>query len=234
VDGSTNTVNFTLKPGGGSIQGQVVDGSGAGIPSAFVQIWEITGLGSTGTDDGAYTQINADASGNFTTTSTQDGGLPTGTVRVSATANGISGFNYSVPVTSGQVTPNVLVTINTGTGIGANITGKVTDENGNPLANAVVLTDGTGYQQTFTNGSGNYTFSHIGAGSVHLRAQIAGNPTQITSIMPLPTAEAIRLILPSSQAGVPFRGRLSMVQALGFQMPLSRSGNNWDWVFRHR
>ena len=160
ASGQTHTANFTLKPGGASISGQVRDDKGKGLAGVFVQVWENTGMGPDGADNGAYTQTTTDKDGYFTTSATIDGGLPSGSVRVRATDNGISGWNYAVPVTAGEETSNVLISLVSGT---ASISGHIQDGvTGLAVSGAEVVADnGIIMAGALTGADGNYLISGL-------------------------------------------------------------------------
>ncbi len=174
--GGNYTVNFTIRPGGGSISGRALNASNNGIPNAYIQIWENTGIGASGSENGAYAETHADANGYFTTNPTIDGGLPTGTMKVRITdGSGMTAWNYSVHVNAGQVTPNINIVVISGNG---SITGLISAGTGSILPGAIVVVDnGVGQAGGTSNSNGDYVASGLPAGGYNVVVSKLGYAT---------------------------------------------------------
>lgn len=168
-------VNFTLRPGGGTISGRVVDGSGVGIAGATINVFEQT---AQGFDNGAWATTTTDSDGFYQTSATDapGPGLPTGTYTVKASKDGYPDTLVSdVPVTSGMDTQvNLILTSGSGS-----ISGTVTSEaDGSPIAGAEVYVDNGSVQQTvFTDGAGQYLAGNLPDGGYNVVVSKAGYAT---------------------------------------------------------
>jgi large repetitive protein len=165
-------VNFTLRPGGGTISGRVINASNAGISNATVDVWENTGVGADGVNNGAWVQTTSDANGYFTTSPTYSGGLPTGSMRVRA-YSGVSGWNYSVAAFAGQQTSGVQIGVNLGTG---SITGRITDKTSHAGINGVQVVADNGLVMAGANTdiNGNYLITGLPSSSYNVVANKTG------------------------------------------------------------
>jgi hypothetical protein len=161
-------LTLSLAAGTGTLTGQLVDPTGAGIGGAIVTVGGMTNPPTTSTlTDGAV--------GSFTLSGLSAGGGLT----LSFTHPGFA--EATVPVQLGGTTP-LTVTMSPSQG---RITGRVTGANGAPIAGATITaTDGQHrWPVTSTAGSpgtpaGGYVISQLPAGPFTVSAVVADGPTQ--------------------------------------------------------
>ena len=184
--GETTKISMQVEPGG--ISGRVTDVDGAGIdglqirafernddvwsPRFFEKIITIEPNGDysfVGLDTGQY-RICFSAP-NFITECYDDSAQPLGQSDIGpAIDNG-----QDVEVEFGEITPNINATL---TRISSSISGRVTDEAGNPLGEIEVgYLDGGEFFEfaTYTNSDGRYEISGLSAGSYVLGFNISGS-----------------------------------------------------------
>lgn len=118
----TENINFILKRGG-SISGQVLDEQKQPVENAQVYVYDL--------DNSSYYYCYTDDNGNYIIQS-----LPSGTYKVNVNANGWIRQKYSNSVE--VVVPNDTSNINFVLLRGGSISGRVVDNNGNPISNATV------------------------------------------------------------------------------------------------
>lgn len=179
--GTSNTVaTLQLAPNNpGTITGSIIDNTGKGIAGA-----EVTAAGLSVTTDanGAYTFMN----------------VPQGSTAITASANGFQSATETVNVAAGATTVAPVMTLLSNLG---NVTGKVTDATGAPLAGASV---GFGGGSTVTDASGNFAFSNLPAGTIQLVAALAGyqSVTQNVNVVAGTTTTAnFTLVLANASPG---------------------------------
>jgi uncharacterized repeat protein (TIGR01451 family) len=177
---TTSGINFALEPGG-AISGTVTDGQGNPLSGISVQCESI--------DQSYGNSAETDANGAYTIT-----GLSFGTFKVRSPDPGRwgdndgnwaqewydqkTGWDQADPVTISISAPNA-GGINFSLTQGGSVTGKVTDDQGNPLANADVWADYYESQDwaggTRTDNEGNYTIRGLADGQYRVGAQAAGH-----------------------------------------------------------
>ena len=176
VEGQTYTnINFSVRPGGGSISGRVIDIGGNGISDATINVWEQT---AHGFDNGAWVFTKTDASGYFKTRliDAPGPGLPTGIYTVKANKDGLPDTTVAnMHVTAGSVTSDVVLVIVSGTGV---ITGQTIDSTGAPVSNAEVFVDNGVVQVSGqTDASGFYQIINLPSGSYNVVVSKVGYAT---------------------------------------------------------
>ncbi|HXI45835.1 MAG TPA: carboxypeptidase-like regulatory domain-containing protein [Candidatus Acidoferrales bacterium] len=198
-------------PTTGSIAGQVTDtNTGTGVAGATVQITS----GPSTTTDG---------SGNYTFS-----GLAPATYTLTASkATYTSGASQSATVTAGNTTTkNLTVTSTVGS-----ISGKVTDASTSAaLVGATVSISGGG--STSTDGSGNYTFTGLAAGSYTLTASKSGyvssSPTAVSVSLGSNTVQNFGLsAIPATSTAFLFAGTATAVAGAGDGNGYTGSGTWW-------
>ncbi|MCX6583419.1 MAG: carboxypeptidase regulatory-like domain-containing protein [Candidatus Aminicenantes bacterium] len=173
----TPNINAQLAPAG-TISGRVTDENGNGIPNIWVTVYDL----NNNLMGGQFT----DTQGNYIIPY----GLVAGSYKVYFDAHNRN-LNYiaewydnkgsfaaadPVIVVNGQITANIDAQLATGGGI----TGRVTDESGNGIADAGVNiqdTNGSNVDGTRTDADGNYSFQGLPAGNwkVYFNAANVGN-----------------------------------------------------------
>jgi galactose oxidase-like protein/carboxypeptidase family protein len=133
----------------GSVTGQVVNSSGAGIAGASVSTDGVT--------------VSTDASGNYNLAN-----LPAGTATITASAGGFGNGTATVTVAAGTTTTAPAITLTSSSG---SITGTVKSSTGAAIAGASV---GFGGGSTTTSSTGTYMLSGVPAGTVQLVASATG------------------------------------------------------------
>jgi protocatechuate 3,4-dioxygenase beta subunit len=168
---TSTTLDFTLRVGGGSISGQVLDGDDQPIAGATVDTWQVINGQLSG---GTWGRATTSPGGTFTighpiTTN----GLPTGTYLVKASKAGSpDGTVRDVAVVAGEDTAGVTIRLIAGT---ASMLGRITDPEGVGIAGALVYAESAvGAMQGFTDASGNYGIGSLPGASYHVLVTAAG------------------------------------------------------------
>jgi protocatechuate 3,4-dioxygenase beta subunit len=156
-------INFTLRPGGGSISGRVTDTKGSGVANATINVFEKTGQGF---DNGAYVTTTTDSNGYYSTSPTVDEGLPTGNFLVTV-SSGVTARRDDVSVTAGHVTPNVNLSFISGNG---SVTGRIFDAatNGAVSGASVLADNGLLQSVATTDNNGVYTITGLTSGGYNV------------------------------------------------------------------
>ena len=164
----TPNVNFALARSG-IISGNVAAPNGTGLFGIDVTAFSTTGTGYLG-------YATTDSSGNYRIAT----GLGTDSYTVEASGDGNSStygtltFGYVIPtlvnVTAGQETSDInmeLTPVTVTSTPSGTITGRITDQSGNPVVDASVSASGSGgFGSNFTNSNGNYEISSgLGTGT---------------------------------------------------------------------
>jgi protocatechuate 3,4-dioxygenase beta subunit len=163
-DGKSYTnINFTLRPGGGSVSGRVTDANGAGVANASINVFEKT---DQGFNNGAYATTTTDSNGYYSTNPTADGGLPTGNFLVTA-SQGVTARRDNVSVTAGHDTPNVNLSFISGSG---SITGRIFDSatNGAVSGASVLADNGLLQSAATTDSNGVYVINGLTTGGYNV------------------------------------------------------------------
>lgn len=157
--GSTTTAGtLALAPvNPGTVTGQVVNGSSAGIAGATVSSQGLT--------------VTTDANGNYTLAN-----LPAGAATITASASGFANGTANVTVVAGTTTSAPAITLGSSSGT---ITGTVTSSTGAAIAGASV---GYGGGTTTTSSTGTYTLTGVPAGTVQLVASATGFQSSTQSV----------------------------------------------------
>ena len=208
-DVAVSGANLTLTQGSpGIITGSVTDAAGKPAPGATVTFTPSGG----GTPQTTLTDTN----GNYTLSN-----VPPGTYTGTATLNGATAAAPSVNVVSGQT---ITVAFKLAAGAGS-ATGRVVDNNGNPIAGATVFFNGSGTAavQTATTGTdGIYTFASasLPAGTYVVSAAKTGfgNSAPVQAVI----ASATTTTVPDIILSVAVNGTLGgLVTATGSTTPLA-------------
>ena len=164
--GATAVVNVTTQNVSGVISGKVINPDTAQTPLSGALVIASAHIPGFPRADGTATTVGyafADANGNFTISN-----LPIGDVYLRAldpqTGNGV---NTTVQLTS--ETPQVENILIVMSGFGS-ISGRVTDEIGQPIASAVVS---AGNSSVLTDASGNYLVPRVSAGTIGISARVS-------------------------------------------------------------
>lgn len=165
--GNYSGVNFTLRPGGGTISGRVVDGSGKGVPGAQINVFEQT---AQGFNNGAWAATTTDGNGYFATSATNapGPGLPTGNYTILVNKTGMPNvLLQNVPVTAGSATADIVISMLTGNGV---ISGRVTDlGSGAGVSGAEIYVDnGVVQVSVFSDSNGYYNAGNLPSGGYHV------------------------------------------------------------------
>jgi protocatechuate 3,4-dioxygenase beta subunit len=166
-------IDFALSTGGG-ISGQVRDEAGNPLQGVFVEASLIEGCcsngGATTGPDGAYT-IDGIAPGSYRVLAFISPTSPAGVFYNNTTDLASA---TPVAVADGAITPSIDFTLPTG----GSISGRVTDESGNPIEGAPVdamLFEGCcAFSVATTDSDGTYTIAGLPAGSYRLFASATG------------------------------------------------------------
>lgn len=193
TSGTTSTVSFSLIAASARIVGKVIDGSGSGIPNAFVLARPSIAFGTGGATveaHGGVAQSGGDGSftlnvinGAYVVDASMPGMPPSAPVQITVKDNtGASDGNSSadVYVNGTLVDGSNLLYLKVAKG-GRSISGKVLDDSGNPIKFAHVsgeLVDGSGnplgrFTDAPTNESGLYTL-YVDNGTWKIRAFAPG------------------------------------------------------------
>jgi hypothetical protein len=177
----TTTLNFSLNPNAGTIQGTVSSGSGPLVGATVT----VAGVGSvTTTAGGAYTI-----------------GVPAGTYSVTASMTGYNSSTATVTVGAGATVTRNFVLV-----AAATITGTITDDTtGLPLAGATVTVSSgpsTGNAPVTTNAAGVYTITGLSAGNGYrIQASLSGYETGTSNNTNVSGTTTINLALWPSHCG---------------------------------
>ncbi|HEX7880885.1 MAG TPA: carboxypeptidase regulatory-like domain-containing protein [Candidatus Eisenbacteria bacterium] len=179
AQGTVNNINMQLGTGGGSLSGRVTqDAGGAGVSGLIVTAFGIDSdtFSFDRTDEDGYYRVTGIPADNFVVTAGLAFGDPQSIYVGEYWNNSYSGALASlVEVTEGSDTPN----INFSLGLGATISGRVTDEaSGNGISNALVAL----YENTLnisaielTNEEGFYTVRRLAPGTWKVSANSGDN-----------------------------------------------------------
>ncbi len=154
-DGESKILNVEMYSLDGSVNGTIKDSKGNALEGATVMLFNSDkSYNALTASDGSY-QINAVAYGMYNLTALKAGFTSTDTLSVSVTKDA----------------PSVKVDFNALTENNAEVRGKITDENGNPLADVSVSVSGSyGSGNAVTDNSGNFAISALTPGSYSLSA----------------------------------------------------------------
>ena len=168
---TSTTLSFTMRVGGGSITGQVVDGSDQPIVGATVDAWQVI---DGQYDDAAWGRATTDAMGNFTIDDpTTPNGLPTGAYFLKASKTGLpDGVLSDVAVVAGEETSGVTLRQVSGT---AALLGRIATPDATGIPNAQVYVESAlGAAQGLTNASGDYGIGALPGGNYHVVVSASG------------------------------------------------------------
>jgi protocatechuate 3,4-dioxygenase beta subunit len=202
-------INFTLETGG-TISGTVTDTSG--LPLAGITVVAYPSAGGTGHG------MTTNQSGVFVINN-----LPLGSYKVSAFLDSRSGGgeNYITKYYNNKLNSasadQVTLTANSPTANGINFTleiggvisGRVLDENGQPIARAYVWaslfgTDNSQGSGVYTDSSGNYHIKGLPSGNYRICANCTGKVTQYWQNAVYSSATPVSVTAPEDKTGINF------------------------------
>jgi protocatechuate 3,4-dioxygenase beta subunit len=201
---NTGNINFQLTAGG-SISGQVIDGEGNPVEGAV--LWAIDGNWND------FGEVFTDTDGQYTIS-----GLPDGDYRVYVQAEGYAlqyysaASNYDDASLVTVAAPYVTGGIDFALTLGGGISGRVTDTEGNPIADAWVhartygVFDGGNAYSGFTDSDGFYTISGMLSGDYSVFAVAAGYALELYDGAGniVDDATAITVFAPAITEGIDF------------------------------
>ena len=225
TSGATLTVNFTLKPGPGSVTGKVTDTTGTGISGATVYF----NLGGSTTP----VTVQTDSTGAYSIAS-----IPAGLYSVTATApNFGQSASIQVVITGGSAT--TVPDIQLGPIANGTLGGLVTGSDGTPLTGVTLTITNTGTQQVVTVTTAASAAAPDGAQSNYGPVTLAQGAYTVTAAKNgVTTASQTITVLPNVFNRLNFTGVNGLPALHTFpaglnflSLPFDYTGSSFDTIF---